>query len=326
MRNAVLSGVVALILCTAAWPLRAADWPDKPIKIVVPFPPGGATDAAARIYAPRMAKLLGQPVVIENKPGAGGEIGAEQVARATPDGYTLLMGALGSLAIHAAMPKKPAYDLATAYAGVSLAITMPMAVAVSSRVQAKSISELITLAKAEPGRLTIGTGGQGTSQHMASELFQIMSGTRLVHVPYRGSGPAIADLLGGQIDMVIDTLPALMGQADNKRIRILAVTTPERAHSLPTVPTLAEAGVPDYSVATTYALMAPSGTPEAVIRKLSEAMRTSADNPEVQKSAAKLGALAVATTPAQTREVIRGEIEKWGRVVATSLAAEQGEK
>jgi len=312
--------LVALFLAvSAASPVAAQQpWPSQPVKIVVPFPPGGATDAAARVYAQRLGETLGQSVVVENKSGAGGEIGAEYVARARPDGYTLLMGALGSLAIHAALPDKPNYDLGTAFVGVSLATTMPMAIAVNEKTGIDSVQALLEQARARPGQMTIGSGGQGTSQHMAGELFQTLTGVRLIHVPYRGSGPAIADLLGGQIDMVIDTMAALMGQADSKRIRILAVTTDKRAEGLPDVPTIAEAGVQGYSVATTYALLAPAGTPADVVDRLSQAMREAASQPQVKAAAARLGTEAVATTPAETDRIVREEISKWAQVVHAS--------
>jgi len=309
---------ILIFVVSAAAPAAAQPWPSQPVKIVVPFPPGGATDAAARVYAQRLGETLGQSVVIENKSGAGGEIGAEYVARARPDGYTLLMGALGSLAIHAAMPDKRNYDLNTAFVGVSLATTMPMAIAVSEKTGIESLQALLEQARARPGRMTIGSGGQGTAQHMAGELFQTLTGVRLIHVPYRGSGPAIADLLGGQIDMVIDTMAALMGQADSRRIRILAVTTDERADGLPHVPTIAEAGVQGYSVATTYALLAPAGTPPDIVDRLSQAMREAASRMEVKAIAAKLGTEAVATTPVETDRVLREEISKWARVVRAS--------
>lgn len=196
--------LASTVLALSANPASADNWPTKPVRMVVPFPPGGATDAAARIYAQHLGDFLGQSVVVENKAGAGGEIGAEFVAKSAGDGYTLLMGAVGSHAIHAAMPDKPGYDFGTAFVGVSMATSMPMAVAVnSSKISAKNVQELIALAKSKPGTITFGSAGPGTSQHMAGELFQAVTGTRLMHVPYRGSGPAITDLLGGQIDMVI---------------------------------------------------------------------------------------------------------------------------
>lgn len=308
------------VLALAASPAPAQTWPSKPVRMVVPFPPGGATDAAARIYAQHLGDFLGQGVVVENKAGAGGEIGAEYVAKSAPDGYTLLMGAVGSHAIHAAMPDKPGYDFATAFVGVSMATSMPMAVAVNSKVPATNVQELIALAKSKPGAITFGSAGPGTSQHMAGELFQVVTGTRLMHVPYRGSGPAITDLLGGQIDMVIETLPALLPQVASGKIRLLGVTTATRATALPDLPTLMEQGVKDYSVATAYALLAPAGTPPAVVDKLSAGMQKAAAMASVQQAALKLGADAVATSPAETSRVLKQEVARWADVVRMSAA------
>ncbi|MDX3985481.1 MAG: tripartite tricarboxylate transporter substrate binding protein [Achromobacter sp.] len=308
------------VLALAAAPAPAQTWPAKPVRMVVPFPPGGATDAAARIYAQHLGDFLGQGVVVENKAGAGGEIGAEYVAKSAPDGYTLLMGAVGSHAIHAAMPDKPGYDFATAFVGVSMATSMPMAVAVNSKVPANNVQELIALAKSKPGTITFGSAGPGTSQHMAGELFQVVTGTRLMHVPYRGSGPAITDLLGGQIDMVIETLPALLPQVASGKIRLLGVTTAKRATALPDLPTLMEQGVKDYSVATAYALLAPAGTPPDVVDKLSAGMQKAAAMPSVQQAALKLGADAVATSPADTSRVLKQEVARWSDVVRMSAA------
>lgn len=308
------------VLALAASPALAQTWPSKPVRMVVPFPPGGATDAAARIYAQHLGDFLGQGVVVENKAGAGGEIGAEYVAKSAPDGYTLLMGAVGSHAIHAAMPDKPGYDFATAFVGISMATSMPMAVAVNSKVPATNVQELIALAKSKPGAITFGSAGPGTSQHMAGELFQVVTGTRLMHVPYRGSGPAITDLLGGQIDMVIETLPALLPQVASGKIRLLGVTTATRATALPDLPTLMEQGVKDYSVATAYALLAPAGTPPAVVDKLSAGMQKAAAMTSVQQAALKLGADAVATSPADTSRVLKQEVARWADVVRMSSA------
>lgn len=308
----------ATLSLTVAAPVLAQPWPNKPVRMVVPFPPGGATDAAARIYAQQLGDFLGQSVVVENKAGAGGEIGAEYVAKSAPDGYTLLMGALGSHAIHAALPDKPGYDFGTAFVGVSMATSMPMALAVNSKIAANNVQELIALAKREPGTLTFGSAGPGTSQHMAGELFQALTGTRLMHVPYRGSGPAITDLLGGQIDMVFETLPALLPQVASGKIRLLGVTTAKRATALPELPTLMEQGVKGYSVATAYALLAPAGTPAGIVERLSAGMQRAAALPTVREAALKLGADAVGSTPADTDLVVRQEVARWGEVVRVS--------
>ncbi|SAH92159.1 putattive exported protein [Bordetella ansorpii] len=317
MRKSFLS-IAAAILAAASLNVQAASWPDKPIRMIVPYPPGGATDVAARLYAQQMGDYLKQPVVVENKAGAGGEVGAEAVARAEADGYTVLMGALGSLAINASLLEKQNYSFAKDFKGVSVAITMPVALAVSTKIPAKTVPELIALAKQRPGKLTIGSAGTGSSQHMAGELFKQMTGTDILHVPYRGSGPAVTDLLGGQIDMVIETLPALLPHVAGGKIRILAVSSAQRAPTLPDVPTFAEQGLPGYKVATTYALLAPTGSPAAAIDKMSAAMQKAGASEQVKEGAAKLGATATPTTPAQTDKVVATEIETWGDVVRRS--------
>lgn len=320
MRNYVLLFLAAVMGSGALTTAQAADWPERPIRMIVPYPPGGATDVAARLYAQHMGDYLKQTVVVENKAGAGGEVGAEAVARATPDGYTVLMGALGSLAINASLLEKQNYSFQKDFKGVSVAITLPMALAVNDAVPATSVQELIALAKSRPGKMTMGSAGSGSSQHMAGELFKQMTGTDILHVPYRGSGPAVTDLLGGQIDMVIDTLPALLPQLASGKIRILGVTAQERAPALPDVQTLAEQGVQGYSVSTTYALIAPSGVPQPIIDKLSQAMQKAGKLPQLREGADKLGAQATPTTPAETDKVMAQEVQKWGEVVKRTQA------
>lgn len=320
MRKYVLLFLAAAISGSLTPAIQAAEWPDRPIRMVVPYPPGGATDVAARLYAQHMGEALKQTIVVENRAGAGGEVGAEVVARAAPDGYTVLMGALGSLAINAAMLDKQNYSFVKDFKGVSVATTMPLALAVNDAVPAKTVQELIALAKSQPGKLTIGSAGNGSSQHMAGELFKQMTGTDILHVPYRGSGPAVTDLLGGQINMMIETLPALLPQLASGKIRILGITTKDRATALPDVLTLAEQGVAGYDVATAYALLAPTGTPQQAIDKMSMAMQKAGQLPQVQEGAAKLGAKATPTSPADTDKVVANEIDKWGAVVKRSGA------
>ncbi|ANN78099.1 Bug family tripartite tricarboxylate transporter substrate binding protein [Bordetella flabilis] len=318
-----LASALLLSLCSAtAW---AQSWPARPIKLVVPFPPGGASDAAGRIYAQYLTDKLGQTVVVENRAGAGGEIGADHVAKSAPDGYTLLLGALGSHSIHAALGESP-YDLSKAFVGVSMAATVPMVVAVNTRVPAKSIEELIALARQKPGQLTFGSAGPGTPQQMAVELFKADTRTNLMHVPYKGSGPSVAALLGGQVDMVFETLPALQGNINGGRIRVLAVTSATRSHSLPDLPTLQEEGVRGYDVTNAYAVLAPAGTPQAVVDKLAGAMREVGAMQEVQQKFRQQGAEAVTTTPTETTRMLQAELKKWTAVVRQADAKEMAKK
>lgn len=294
---------------------QTQQWPNKPVRVIVPYPPGGATDISARIYGQFLQQNLKQTFVLENKGGAGGEIGAAAAATSPPDGYTVLFGAIGSLAIHAVIPaQKPPYDLMTAFSGVSMGTAVQLAVAVRADLPVNSIKQLVALAKSDAKGLTYGSAGNGSTQHMTGEYFQQATGIKLSHVAYRGSGPAVADLLGGQIDMVFETLPALASQIGSGKLRLLAVTGRSRSDGLPDTPTMIEAGVPDFEVTTYYGALVPKGTPAAVIDALSQAMMAVSRMPQVQDTLKKQGALAYATTPAQTDELLRSEVAKWARV------------
>ena len=306
---------LAVFLVTLTGNVVAQSWPSKPVRVIVPYPPGGATDITARIYANQLQQSLGQSFVIDNKAGAGGEIGADAAAKSASDGYTLLLGAIGSLAIHAAVPsQKPPYDLQKDLRGISLGSSVPLAIAVRENLPVSNIKELIALSKAKPGSLTYGSAGNGSTQHMTGEYFKQLSGASLVHVPYKGSGPAINDLLGGQIDVVFETLPALSAQISSGKLKILAVTSANRSTLLPEIPTLKEVGINNFEVVTYYGLLAPADTPKIIIDRISKAMQDASKKPETQDFLKKQGAEAISSSPEKTDLIIKEETEKWARV------------
>ena len=316
MKKGLLLLLIGVSLGLGAGGVAAQSWPEKPVRMVVPYPPGGATDFSARIYAEQLTKLYGKTFVVDNKAGAAGDIGAKFVAGSAPDGYTLLLGAVGSLAINSILPsKQPDYRFPDEFDGVSMATSTPLAVVVRASLPVKNIPELIALAKSKPGALTYASAGVGSSQHMTGEKFQLDTGVKLLHVPYKGSGPAMSDLLGGQIDIMFDTLPTLMPHIKSDRVRFIGVTTQEQVESLPHLRTLQEQGVKDFDVSTRYGLMVPRGTPREIIEQLSASMQKIGQLPEVRKALEAQGAQAYTTTPAETDRALRKEVSTWADVV-----------
>jgi tripartite-type tricarboxylate transporter receptor subunit TctC len=311
-REFMLGAVGAL----AGAPALSQAWPTRPVKLIVPYPPGGANDIIARLYAQELQAALGQTFVVDNRAGAGGEIGAEAAARSTPDGYSLLFAAIGSLTIHAVLPaaQKPGYDLKTDLLPVSMGAGVPLAIAVRASLPVSSVKEFLDYARAQKQSVSYGSAGNGSTQHMTGEYFKSVTGIPMLHVAYKGSGPALTDLLGGQIDMVFETLPALSAHFTNPKIKILAVTGAARSELLPETPTLRDSGVPGFEVTTYYGLLAPKGTPKAIVEQVSAAMQAIAQKPQMQAALNKQGAVAVATTPARMEAMIQAEIEKWARV------------
>lgn len=308
-----MTAMVCLTLSSMA--VSASSWPDKPITLVVPYPPGGATDFSARIYAQYLPELIGTTVVVENRAGAGGEIGAEAVSRAKPDGYTMLFGAIGSHAINAVLPSKPkTYKFPDAFTGVSFGTAVPLVVAVHTDLGVNSLDELIKKAQQTPGKISYGSAGIGSSQHMAAEKFQLATNSQLLHVPYKGSGPAVTDLLGGQIDMVIETLTTLYPHMNSGKLKFLAVSTADRVKTIPDVPTLTELNIKDYVLTTNYGLLAPAGTSKDVVQKVSVAMQKIASRNDVQERLLASGARAYGTTPQETDQLLRDEVVKWSDV------------
>ena len=295
-------------------------WPSKPIRLVIPFPAGGATDILGRIVAGELNKAFGVSVIPDNRAGAGGNIGTEAVARSAPDGYTLLMCTVGTQSINASLYSKVAFDPIKDFAPVTLVATVPNVLVVNPSVKANNVKELIALAKSQPGRLNYGSSGNGSSVHLSGELFKSMTGVFMTHIPYRGSAPAVADLLAGQVDLMFDNLPSVMPHIKAGKLRALAVTTARRSVSLPDVPTIAEAGVPGYEATSWFGVVAPAGTPAPVVARLQQTIAKALGAPEVREKLSGQGAEPVGNSPEAFAQYIRAEIAKWAKVIKVSGA------
>ena len=318
---ALVAAAMALVAGVAAPDASAqAAWPSKPIRIVVPFPPGGTTDILARAAAQKMAEAWKEQAVIDNRPGAGGNIGAELVAKAPADGYTMLMGTVGTHAINASLYAKMPYDHVKDFAPVILVAAVPNVMVVHPSVPAATVAEFIAWAKANPGKVNFASSGSGTSIHLAGELFKTQTGLAMTHVPYKGSAPAIADLIGGQVQVMFDNLPSALPQIRGGKLRALAVTSRERANALPDVPTVAESGLPGFEASSWFGLLAPTGTPrEVVVRVNAEIARWLASSDAKDKLASQ-GAIAAGGSPEDFASHITAETAKWQKVVRESGA------
>src|SRR5215472_9762529 len=316
LRRAALGALAAALMLAGAITAGAAQqYPDRPIKMLVGFSAGGGTDVAARIIAPTLGEALGQSVVVENRTGASGLIAAEAVARAAPDGYTLMMGSQTTLAVAPNLYRKYTLDAARDFAGVALTGTSPLVLVVNPKLPVRSVGELIALAKEKPGTLNFASGGVGTTPHMAGELFRLTAGINVVHVAYRGEAPAINDLLGGQIPMMFSNLSAVIGQVRAGALRALAVASPQRSPTAPDIPTLAEQGLPGCEVETWFGAVAPAGTPRAVVGKLNAELRGVLALDDTQKRLAGLGMVAGSGSPEDFDAYIKAEIARWGKVI-----------
>jgi tripartite-type tricarboxylate transporter receptor subunit TctC len=310
-------------LCLAALapsPAAAADYPDKPIRLVVPFPAGGGADTLARLIMPRVGQALGTAIVIDNKPGAGGNVGAELVARAAPDGYTLLYGTNGTHAINQTLYGSLRFDPVKDFAPVSRMTMIAAMLFVNPELPVNSTSALIQYAKANPGKVNFASAGNGTTSHLAGELFRTMAGIDIVHVPYRGGAAAAADVISGQCQMMIDVMPNAYPLVKGGRVRGLAVSTAQRFPGAPEYPTIAESGLPGFEVAAWDGVLAPAGTPPAVIDRLNGAIRQALEDPQVRDSLIAHGAVPVPGSPEAFARHIAAESEKWARVVRQSGA------
>jgi tripartite-type tricarboxylate transporter receptor subunit TctC len=298
------------------YPARGADdWPGRPVTIVVPFAPGGATDIVARLLAEELRQRFDQPFIVQNRTGAAGNIGLESVVRAPADGYTVLQGTMGSLTTNPHLYKDAKFRIERDLAPVSLTFKVDHILIVNPTVPAKNVGELVAYARANPDKLTYGSAGVGSSVQMFAVLLEMRTGIRLRHIPYKGSAPALADLMGGHVDMLMDSVPTSLPQIEAGKTRALAVTSGIRNKRLPNVPTMMEAGVPGYDTAAWGSLMVPAGTPPDIVRRLSLAVQEAYKKPQVQKSFSDLGVEAAASTPEQLSTLIRRDTELWGQVV-----------
>ena len=308
---AALSCVMALLAATA----QAQAFPNKPVRIIVGFSPGGGTDILARILAQRLSEAWGQSVVVENRPGASATIGANLVAQAPPDGYTLSMGQLTPNAIAPALLPGIPYDALKDFTPIVLVGTSPNVLVVNNAVNARDLADVVSLAKARPGKLTYASSGAGSLQHIAAEAFKSAAGVDLVHVPFKGSSQAIIDLISGQVDMNFDSIPAVMQHVKSGRLRAIAVTAAKRASGLPDVPTIAESGWPDYDLTSWWGLFAPAGTPAAVVDKIHRDTVAALQNAEVRERFAGLSVEPGGGTPRDFADYVRREIEKYRALV-----------
>lgn len=320
--------VSSATLATLPLPAHAqAAWPGKPVRIVVPFAAGGTTDILARALAPELQRAFGQPFVVENKPGAGGNNGAAEVAKAAPDGYTLLMGTVGTHAINPALYPKMPYDHVKDFVPVTLVAGVPnvlvMNPASAQRLGVTDVPNLVKALKANPGKLNMASSGNGTSIHLAGELFKSLTGTFMVHIPYRGSGPALIDLMGGNMDVMFDNLPSAMPHIKAGKLKALAVTSAERSGALPDVPTVAEAGGPalkSYEASSWFGLLAPAGTPADIVNRVQAETAKALATPAMKERLLSQGAIPSGITPAQFAKMIDAETKKWAPVVKNSGA------
>jgi len=317
-----LKGWLAALLCAAALPaFGQSSWPAKPVRIVVPYPPGGPVDVSARLLAPKLQESLGQPFLVENKPGAGGNIGADFVAKSAPDGYTLGMGAIATHAINPALMANVPYDPIRDFRHLALVVQVPNVLVVNPELPARSVKELIALAKAQPGKLDFASGSTGSTGHLAGELFKQMTGTYMVHIPYKGAPPAVADLLAGRVHLMFDNLASALPNVRAGKLRALAVTTMRRSSALPDLPTLDESGLKGFDMTTWWGLMGPAKLPPDVVQRLSVEILKAMDSAGVRE---RLRAMGMEGSPVRTPEqftaFVEAEAKLYARLVKVSGA------
>jgi len=316
MRRLGIAFGALFALCVAAPQGFAQTYPARAIRLVVPFGAGGGTDNLARIIEPLVSKALGQPIVIENRPGGGSTIGMDQVAKATPDGYTLVMTDT-SIAVNPSLKPLP-YDTLNDFVPVSLLATAPVILMAHPKVPAKTLQEFVALAKASPGKFNYASGGNGASTHLGGELLKLVAGIDIVHVPYKGTGPAMNDLIGGHVDVMFSGISSARPYMDAGTLHALAVTGEKRNAATPDVPTFTEAGLPGVTASTYWGVLAPKGTPKEIVDKVSAAFAAAMRDPEIVERVGQLGYLPIAGGPADYAENLRSEIEKWSKVVRSA--------
>ncbi|HUN68373.1 MAG TPA: tripartite tricarboxylate transporter substrate binding protein [Burkholderiales bacterium] len=309
--------VIALVFSASA---AAQSYPLKPLKLICPFPPAGAVDIASRAIAHELTKTLGQTVAVENKPGAGGNLGAEAAARSAPDGYTLFMSTSGIQAINPALYAKMPVDVNKELAPVAALVSLNNVLVLNPGVKANSVKEVIALAKSQPGKIAYASSGNGTSIHMSGAMFTQMTGIDLIHIPYKGSGPAVTDLLAGQVQMMFDNIPSSLPHIKSGKLKALATTGAKRDPALPELPTIAEAGVPGYESGVWFGLMVPAGTPKDLVARLNAEAVKGANSAEFQKRMKDLGYNIIPGTPEQMADMIKAEIVRWTPIVKASGA------
>ena len=312
--NGLRAGAVLAAMAVAATAQAQAQFPDRPLRLIVPFAPGGNIDLTARTIAPGMSQVLGQPVVVDNRSGAGGRIGAEVAAKSAPDGYTLLLGSSGSLTINPVFGTNVSYDPLRDFTPTTLVSITPLVVTVHPSVPVKTIAALIALAKKQPGRLAVASAGIGSTTHIANEIFQIEAGVKFIHVPFKGSGPALVDLVGGHADLMFDQLSTSSPHIRAGRLRALALTTSKRSALLPEIPTIEEAGVRGYEVETWTGVFLPANAPKEIVARIWKAAYDTLAQPSVRESFERLGSEPMRSTPEALATRMRNEIVKWTAV------------
>lgn len=311
----ILRWTAAALLAAAAGAASAQGYPNKPVRMIVGFPPGGGTDVVARVIGQKLSEWWGQAVAVENRPGATGTIGADAVAKSAPDGYTLIMGHVNSHAIAPNLFAKLPYDPLKDFAAVSYVGYVPNVLAVHPSVPAKSVKELVALAKSKPGQLNYASSGNGSTQHLAGEMFKQLTGTDIIHVPYKGSGDAIKDLLGGVVAMNFDTMPPVLPHIQSGKLRGLAISTPKRLQQLPDVPTFEEEGIKGFDVTNWYGVMAPGGTPREIVTKLNADINKAMQVPEVRARLEAVGTQLNEQSAAQFEAFMKNEVAKYAKLI-----------